>query len=73
VDVDTEAKIQQAIQELTENRTIIVVAHRLSTVKKADTILVIEDGRIVESGNHSELYTRNGIYRHLCDIQFRDQ
>jgi ATP-binding cassette subfamily B protein/subfamily B ATP-binding cassette protein MsbA len=73
VDVDTEAKIQQAIQELTENRTIIVVAHRLSTVKKADTILVIEDGRIVESGNHSELYTRNGIYRHLCDIQFREQ
>ncbi|HOQ07013.1 MAG TPA: ABC transporter ATP-binding protein [Clostridiales bacterium] len=73
VDVETEARIQQAIQELTENRTVIVVAHRLSTVKKADTILVIEDGRIVESGNHSELYAYNGVYRHLCDIQFRDQ
>ena len=72
VDVETEAKIQQAIQELTENRTIIVVAHRLSTVKKADTILVIEDGKIVESGNHSELYAYNGVYRHLCDIQFRE-
>ena len=72
VDVETEAKIQQAIQELTENRTIIVVAHRLSTVKKADTILVIEDGKIVESGNHSELYSYNGVYRHLCDIQFRE-
>ena len=73
VDVETEAKIQQAIQELTENRTIIVVAHRLSTVKKADTILVIEDGRIVESGNHNELYAYNGVYRHLCDIQFRNR
>ena len=72
MDVETEAKIQQAIQELTENRTIIVVAHRLSTVKKADTILVIEDGKIVESGNHSELYSYNGVYRHLCDIQFRE-
>ena len=72
VDVETEAKIQQAIQELTENRTIIVVAHRLSTVKKADTILVIEDGKIIESGNHSELYAYNGVYRHLCDIQFRE-
>ena len=66
VDVETEAKIQQAIQELTENRTIIVVAHRLSTVKKADTILVIEDGKIVESGNHSELYSYNGVYRHCA-------
>lgn len=73
VDVETEAKIQQAIQELTENRTIIVVAHRLSTVKKADTILVIDDGRIVESGNHSELYAYNGVYRHLCDIQFMNR
>ncbi len=73
VDVETEAKIQQAIQELAQNRTIIVVAHRLSTVKKADTILVIQDGKIIESGNHSELMSYNGVYRQLCEIQFKNQ
>jgi len=73
VDVETEAKIQEAIQELAENRTIIVVAHRLSTVKKADTILVIHDGKIIESGNHSELLSYNGVYRQLCEIQFKNQ
>ncbi len=73
VDVETEAKIQQAIQELTENRTIIVVAHRLSTVKKANKILVIQEGKIVESGNHTELLEYNGVYRQLCDMQFKDQ
>jgi len=71
--VETEAKIQEAIQELAENRTIIVVAHRLSTVKKADTILVIHDGKIIESGNHSELLSYNGVYRQLCEIQFKNQ
>ncbi len=73
VDVETEAKIQQAIHELTENRTIIVVAHRLSTVKKANKILVIQEGKIVESGNHSELLEYNGVYRQLCEMQFRNQ
>jgi len=73
VDVETEAKIQQAIQELAENRTIIVVAHRLSTVKRADTILVIENGKIAESGNHSELIAYNGVYKQLCEIQFNSQ
>jgi ATP-binding cassette subfamily B protein len=73
VDVETEAQIQQAIQELTENRTIIVVAHRLSTVKKANKILVIQDGKIVESGSHNELMEYNGVYRQLCDLQFKNQ
>jgi ABC-type multidrug transport system fused ATPase/permease subunit len=73
VDVETEAKIQQAIQELTESRTIIVVAHRLSTVKRADTILVIENGKIAESGNHSELLAYNGVYKQLCEIQFSSE
>ena len=73
VDVETEAKIQQAIQELAVSRTIIVVAHRLSTVKRADNILVIQDGKIVESGNHLELLTYNGVYKQLCDIQFSNQ
>lgn len=73
VDVETEAKIQQAIQELAVSRTIIVVAHRLSTVKRADNILVIQDGKVVESGNHLELLTYNGVYKQLCDIQFSNQ
>lgn len=73
VDVETEAKIQQAIQELTENRTIIVVAHRLSTVKKAKKILVIQEGKIIESGNHTELLEYNGVYRQLCEMQFKEQ
>jgi ATP-binding cassette subfamily B protein len=71
VDVDTEAKIQQAIQELAGSRTIIVIAHRLSTVKRADRILVIEDGLVSESGTHDELLARDGLYRQLCEVQFK--
>jgi ATP-binding cassette subfamily B protein/subfamily B ATP-binding cassette protein MsbA len=73
VDVETEAKIQQAIQEVTENRTIIVVAQGFPTVKKANRILVIQDGKIIESGNHAELLEYNGVYRQLCDMQFENQ
>lgn len=69
VDVETEAKIQQAIQELAGTRTIIIIAHRLSTVKRADQILVLKDGIIVERGNHEELIKQNGVYKHLCDVQ----
>lgn len=73
VDVETEEEIRQAIQDLSENRTIIVVAHRLSTVKRADNILVIHNGKIVESGNHYELLSYNGVYKQFCDIQFKSQ
>jgi len=73
VDVETESRIQQAIQELAASRTIIVVAHRLSTVKRADNILVIQDGKVAESGDHMELLAYNGLYRQLYDIQFRNQ
>ncbi len=69
VDVETEAQIQQAIQELAGTRTIIVIAHRLSTVKRADNIIVIADGSIEEQGTHEELLKKNGVYKQLCEIQ----
>lgn len=70
VDVQTEIEIQQAIQELSGSRTIIVIAHRLSTVKQADQILVLKEGEIVESGTHEQLLKQEGLYSQLCEVQF---
>lgn len=72
VDVQTEILIQQAIQELAGSRTIIVIAHRLSTVKQSDQILVLKEGEIVESGTHEELIKSDGLYSQLCEVQFGD-
>jgi len=69
VDVKTEAKIQQAINEIAGTRTIITIAHRLSTVRNADVIFVFEKGRIVQQGSHSELIETDGLYRRLCHVQ----
>jgi ABC-type multidrug transport system fused ATPase/permease subunit len=69
VDVETEAQIQTAINSLAGSRTIVVIAHRLSTVKRADTILVLDEGRIVEQGRHEELASRGGLYSRLCNVQ----
>ena len=60
----------QALANLTSGRTTLVIAHRLSTVRRADRIVVLDGGRIVESGTHAELLTRNGLYRRLHDMQF---
>ena len=73
VDVETERQIQQAIGELAGNCTIIVIAHRLSTVKKADKILVLKDGEIVERGTHSQLLELDGLYRQLCKVQYSER
>ncbi len=70
VDSHTELLIQHAVEKLTENRTSIIIAHRLSTIQKADTILVMDKGRIVERGNHQELLHQNGFYKELYEIQF---
>ena len=70
VDVQTESLIQQAINKLTAGRTSIVIAHRLATIQNADKILVMDDGRIVESGSHDELLAKKGYYSKLFDLQF---
>ena len=69
VDTETEQEIQEAIQKIAGSCTLIVIAHRLSTVKRADSILVLEEGEVKEQGNHEELIEKNGIYKHLVDIQ----
>ena len=69
VDVETEAAIQEAILELSGTKTIFVIAHRLSTVRKADVILVLEHGKIVQQGNHETLIAQPGIYRRMCRTQ----
>jgi len=73
VDTQTERQIQKALERLIENRTTFVIAHRLSTVRRADLILVMEDGRIVERGVHAELLEQDGLYREIYDLQLRDQ
>lgn len=69
VDADNEKAIQDAISELCRNKTLLVIAHRLKTIKDADQILVISDGQIVEKGNHEELCALNGTYAHMVSLQ----
>jgi subfamily B ATP-binding cassette protein MsbA len=73
LDTESERHIQHALQQLMENRTTFVIAHRLSTVENADRIIVMEDGRIIESGSHEDLLARDGQYAKLYRLQFRDE
>lgn len=70
VDTRTEVQIQQAMRKLMENKTCFVVAHRLSTIRHADLILVVKDGNVIERGTHRELMQLGGFYRELYDAQF---
>ncbi|MCB1904209.1 MAG: ATP-binding cassette domain-containing protein, partial [Gammaproteobacteria bacterium] len=72
LDTESERMVQDALARLTANRTTLVIAHRLSTVKHADRILVIKEGRIVERGKHEELISLDGEYTELCRHQFGD-
>ena len=66
-DPDNETKVQAAFEELSKNKTLIMIAHRLSTVMNADRIFVMDDGKCIESGNHEELMCKGGLYKHMFD------
>ncbi|MCC6277977.1 MAG: ATP-binding cassette domain-containing protein [Oligoflexia bacterium] len=70
LDSKSEREVQEALDHLVEGRTTFVIAHRLSTIQKADRILVLDQGKIVEQGTHDELIKKNGLYQHLHSIQF---
>jgi subfamily B ATP-binding cassette protein MsbA len=72
LDAESERLVQRAIEDLKGSRTILVVAHRLSTIMKADRIYVLENGRIVESGDLKELLAMKGRFRRLYDMQYRN-
>ncbi|QFG52126.1 ABC transporter ATP-binding protein [Chryseobacterium sp.] len=69
LDTESERFVQDALERMMQNRTSLVIAHRLSTIQKADTIVVMERGKIVEQGNHNDLYEKDGVYRKLVDLQ----
>ncbi|HWZ17012.1 MAG TPA: ABC transporter ATP-binding protein [Mucilaginibacter sp.] len=69
LDTESEKLVQDALNNLMKNRTSLIIAHRLSTIQNADTIVVLENGKIVEQGNHQQLLNNNGLYRRLIDMQ----
>ena len=70
LDTESEAAVQVALANLMEGRTVLVIAHRLSTVRRATRIVVLEKGRVTESGSHDELIELDGTYKRLHDLQF---
>ena len=73
LDSESEHQVQQALDQLMQNRTSIIVAHRLATIRQADTILVLKDGEVVESGTHDDLSSMpNGVYASLAKLQFSE-
>lgn len=73
IDIENEVKIQSALQELLKNKTVIMIAHKLSTIQDADQILVIEDGSISQKGTHNELMKQIGLYKKLWDMQYQTE
>ena len=72
IDTETESLIQDALDKITRDRTTIIVAHRLSTIKKADKIIVLHKGKIREMGRHEELLEKQGLYYNLYQLQYRE-
>ena len=73
LDVENESMVQGAISNLVRNKTVLIIAHRMRTVAKADRIVVLRDGLVAEQGSPRELYESNGIYRHMVDLQTQSQ
>ncbi|WP_428771300.1 ABC transporter ATP-binding protein [Treponema sp. HNW] len=73
IDIENEVKIQSALQELLKNKTVIMIAHKLSTIQNVDQILVIEDGSISQKGTHNELMKQIGLYKKLWDMQYQTE
>jgi len=73
LDAESEAAIQKALDVLLKDRTALVIAHRLSTVRRADRIVVLDQGTIVEEGTHEALMEAGGLYRHLVELQLLDE
>ena len=71
LDSESEKLVQSALDELMKNRTVLIIAHRLSTILNADKIIVLEEGKIIEEGNHKELINQNGRYKNIYDLQFQ--
>lgn len=72
LDAESEARVQEALDTLSEERTTLVIAHRLSTIRRADKIVVMDKGRVVDEGRHDELLARGGVYANLYELQFRE-
>jgi subfamily B ATP-binding cassette protein MsbA len=73
LDTESERHIQQALESLMETRTTLMVAHRLSTIENADQIVVLDQGKIIERGQHQQLLDQGGAYAELCRVQFAKQ
>ena len=73
LDTESEKLVQDALNNLTKNRTSLIIAHRLSTIQNADEIVVLENGKIIEQGNHQQLINKNGLYKRLIDMQTFDK
>ena len=72
LDAESERAVQEAVDRLSQGRTVLVVAHRLATVKKADRIVVLDQGRIVAIGSHDDLVAHGGLYARLAKLQFTE-
>ncbi|MCK4904159.1 MAG: ABC transporter ATP-binding protein, partial [Candidatus Marinimicrobia bacterium] len=73
LDTHSEKLVQEALERLMTDRTVLVIAHRLSTIQKADKIIVLEKGKIAESGTHNELLDKSGLYKKLYEYQFNKE